>query len=62
MAVLTMDKPPLNLVHLDDIVEMARQLGAPARRTRRCGPIVLTGTGGAFIGGADIPSSRRSTR
>lgn len=53
IAVLTMDKPPLNLVHFDDIVEMGEILGEmrndPAVRV-----IIITGSGRSFIGGADI--------
>jgi len=55
VAIMTMDKPPLNLIHLDDILEMAENLGA-LREDPEIGAIIMTGTGKAFIGGADISS------
>lgn len=53
VAVLTLDKPPLNLIHLDDMLEMAAIL-AQAREDPEVRAVVLTGTGKSFIGGADI--------
>jgi enoyl-CoA hydratase len=53
VAVLTMDKPPLNLVHHENITEMGEKLAA-LRENPEVGAIILTGTGPAFIGGADI--------
>ncbi len=53
VAVMTMDKPPLNLIHLDDVVEMAGLL-ADLRDDPEVRSIILTGTGKSFIGGADI--------
>lgn len=55
VAVLRMDKPPLNLIHLDDMLEMAGHL-ADLRGDPDVRSIVLTGTGKSFIGGADISS------
>ena len=53
VALLRMDKPPLNLIHLDDVLEMAEKLAA-AREDPEVRAIVLTGTGKSFIGGADV--------
>ena len=53
VAVLRMDKPPLNLIHLDDVLEMAEKLAA-AREDPEVRAIVLTGAGKSFIGGADV--------
>jgi enoyl-CoA hydratase len=55
VATLTLDKPPLNLIHLDDILEMAERL-AELREDPQVRSIIITGTGKAFIGGADIAS------
>jgi enoyl-CoA hydratase len=55
VAIMRMDKPPLNLIHLDDILEMAENLGA-LRDDPEVGAIIMTGTGKTFIGGADISS------
>ncbi|MHB8894227.1 MAG: enoyl-CoA hydratase/isomerase family protein [Candidatus Geothermincolia bacterium] len=55
VAVLRIDKPPLNLVHLDDILEMAGILGE-LRVDPEVRSIILTGSGRSFIGGADISS------
>jgi enoyl-CoA hydratase len=53
VALLVLDKPPLNLIHLDDILELAERL-AELREDPEVRSIVLTGTGKSFIGGADI--------
>lgn len=53
VAVMTLDKPPLNLIHLDDMLEMAGIL-ADLRGDARVRSIVMTGSGKSFIGGADI--------
>lgn len=53
VAVLTIDRPPLNLVHHENIVELGEKLAA-LRQDPETRAIVLTGTGQAFIGGADI--------
>lgn len=53
VGLLTIDKPPLNLIMIDDIIEMGRMLsdfrGDPEIRA-----VILTGKGKAFIGGADV--------
>ncbi len=48
-----LDKPPLNLIHLDDMLELAELL-AGAREDPEVRAVVLTGSGKSFIGGADI--------
>lgn len=53
VAVLTMDRPPLNLLRLDDMAELGAHL-ASLRGDPGIRAIVLTGRGSAFIGGADI--------
>lgn len=53
VAVLTLNRPPLNLVLFENIVEMGEKLGA-LREDPEVRAIILTGTGGSFIGGADI--------
>lgn len=53
VAVLTMEKPPLNLIHLDDILELGETVMA-MREDPEVGALVLTGSGKSFIGGADI--------
>ena len=53
VAVMRMDKPPLNLIHLDDVFEMA-ELITEAREDPEVRAILLTGTGKSFIGGADV--------
>ena len=53
VAVMTMDKPPLNLIHLDDIIDMAQVLGG-LREDPEVRSIIMTGSGRSFIGGADI--------
>ena len=53
VAVLTLNRPPLNLVLFENIVEMGEKLGA-LREDPEVRAIILTGTGAAFIGGADI--------
>ena len=53
VALLRMDKPPLNLIHLDDVLEMAELIDV-ARQDPEVRAIVLTGTGKSFIGGADV--------
>lgn len=53
VAVLTLDRPPLNLVLHENIVEMGEKLAA-LRENPDVRAIILTGTGSSFIGGADI--------
>jgi enoyl-CoA hydratase len=53
VAVLSIDRPPLNLVLHENIVEMGEKLGA-LRLDPEVRAIILTGKGVAFIGGADI--------
>ena len=53
VALLVLDKPPLNLIHLDDMFELAELL-AGAREDPEVRAVVLTGSGKSFIGGADI--------
>jgi 1,4-dihydroxy-2-naphthoyl-CoA synthase len=53
VAILRMDKPPLNLIHLDDILELGEKV-MEAREDPEVRAIVLTGTGKSFIGGADV--------
>ncbi len=53
VATVTIDKPPLNLVMMDDIVELGQRL-AELRQDPGVRAIVLTGNGKAFIGGADV--------
>jgi enoyl-CoA hydratase len=53
VATVTIDKPPLNLVMMDDIVELGQRL-AELRQDPGVRAIVLTGIGKAFIGGADV--------
>lgn len=53
VAVLAIDRPPLNLVLHETMLEMAENLGA-LRADPEVRAIIITGTGGAFIGGADI--------
>ncbi len=53
IASLTMNKPPLNLVYTDDIIELGERLGE-LRADPDIRAIILTGTGKSFIGGADI--------
>lgn len=53
VAVLTMSKPPLNLVYTDDIIEMGERL-ADLRADPEVRAVVMTGEGRAFIGGADV--------
>lgn len=58
VAVLTIDKPPLNLVHHEDIVELGEKL-ADLRQDPGTRAVLLTGAGQAFIGGADITQFER---
>lgn len=67
IAVLTIDKPPLNLVSIDELIELAERM-ADLRADGDVRVIVLTGRGKAFIGGTDVsrlrsldPSSARFT-
>ncbi|MFH1151485.1 MAG: enoyl-CoA hydratase-related protein [Actinomycetota bacterium] len=53
VAVLRMEKPPLNLIFHDDMVELGGLLGE-LRIDPEVGAIILTGTGKSFVGGADI--------
>jgi enoyl-CoA hydratase len=53
VAIMKMDKPPLNLIHLDDILEMGEKI-FEMREDPEVRAIILTGTAKAFIGGADI--------
>ncbi len=53
VAVLTIDRPPLNLIKHENIVELGEKL-AELRQDPDTRAILLTGTGQAFIGGADI--------
>lgn len=53
VATLTIDKPPLNLVSFDNIVELGGLL-AELRQDPDVRAVILTGAGKAFIGGADI--------
>jgi enoyl-CoA hydratase len=53
VATLTLNRPPLNLVLFDNIVEMGEKL-AELRADSEVRAVILTGTGGSFIGGADI--------
>lgn len=57
VATVTIDKPPLNLVMMDDIVELGQRL-AELRQDPGVRVIVLTGIGKAFIGGADVSQFR----
>lgn len=52
-AVLTIDKPPLNLVAIDDLIELGERL-AEVRGDGGIRSLIITGKGDAFIGGADI--------
>jgi enoyl-CoA hydratase len=53
VAVLTIDRPPLNLVIQENIVELGEKLDW-LRSNPTVRAIILTGSGVAFIGGADI--------
>ncbi len=53
VAILTIDKPPLNLVVVDEIYELGEKINELRMDDNvRC--VVVTGTGKAFIGGADV--------
>lgn len=52
-AFCTIDKPPLNLVQMDDITELGVLL-VELRNDPGVRVIVITGAGRAFIGGADV--------
>ena len=53
VAVVTIDKPPLNLVVFDDMFELGKAMGE-LRSDPRIRAVVLTGAGQAFVGGADV--------
>ncbi len=53
IAVLKIDKPPLNLVVVDDIYELGEKM-SELRMDDEIRCVVLTGSGKAFIGGADV--------
>lgn len=53
VAILRIDKPPLNLVVVDDIYELGEKISEMRMDDDvRC--VVMTGSGKAFIGGADV--------
>jgi len=58
VAVLTISKPPLNLVYTEDIIELGDKLNE-LRKNSETRAVVITGSGKSFIGGADITQFKK---